>query len=333
MSSLWLGEDHLVYVRGTGLMMPYSEEYKRYRYSDIQAVSIAKTSRVAGIVLFSLGLISCVGLLALVLWQIGYEGVTALKAVFLSVLSFGALAFAAGLVSHLILGPTCICDIQTSLSRDRLRPLNRYLRAQQVVERLEGLVRQSQEELLGNRGGGGDSVGDSRAATTEVEAFQVPRSASINFGVFTGIGVMLILALMLESIFLTGTTLALLMGCSLILSLSLIASMKRATPDAIRSMLWVQLGLLFLLTASGTIYYLLVAIQNPEYTIGITGPLEAFTAIAAEGGLVGYLTFAVLSLGILVSGISGSVIATRWKAKIAQVEAGSDTADSERVNG
>ena len=52
MSSLWLGEDHLGYVRGTGLMMPYSEEYKRYRYSDIQAVSIAKTSRVAGIVLF-----------------------------------------------------------------------------------------------------------------------------------------------------------------------------------------------------------------------------------------------------------------------------------------
>ena len=87
-------------------------------------------------------------------------------------------------------------------------------------------------------------------------------------------------------------------------------------------MLWIQLGLLFLLTASGTIYYLLVAIQNPEYTIGITGPLEAFTAIAAEGGLLGYLTFAVLSTGILVSGILGSVIATRWKAKIAQVEAG-----------
>ena len=333
MSSLWLGEDHLVYVRGSGLLMPFSEEYKRYRYRDIQAVSVAKTSRVVGIVLFILGLISCAGLMALVLWQVGDEGVTALKAVSLSVLSFGALAFAAGLVSHLILGPTCVCDIQTSLSRDRLRPLSRYLRALQVVDRLKGLVRESQEELAGNRGGGRGSDGNSPAATAAVEAFQLPRSASINFGIFTGIGVILILALMLESIFLTGTTLALLMGCSLILSLSLIASMKRATPDSIRSMLWIQLGLLFLLTASGTIYYLLVAIQNPEYTIGITGPLEAFTAIAAEGGLLGYLTFAVLSAGFLVSGISGNVIATRWKAKIAQVEAGSDTVDSESVNG
>ena len=168
MSSLWLGEDHLVYVRGSGLLMPFSEEYKRYRYRDIQAVSVAKTSRVVGIVLFILGLISCAGLMALVLWQIGDEGVTALKAVSLSVLSFGALAFAAGLLSHLILGPTCVCDIQTSLSRDRLRPLSRYLRALQVVDRLKGLVRESQEELAGNRGGGRGSDGNSPAATAAV---------------------------------------------------------------------------------------------------------------------------------------------------------------------
>ena len=159
MSSLWLGEDHLVYVRGSGLLTPFSEEYKRYRYRDIQAVSIAKTSRVVGIVFFILGFISCAGLMALVLWQIGDEGVTALKSVFLSVLSFGALAFAAGLVSHLILGPTCVCDIQTSLSRDRLRPLSRYLRAQQVVDRLSELVRDSQEELVGNRGRSGSFSG------------------------------------------------------------------------------------------------------------------------------------------------------------------------------
>jgi len=52
MSSLWFGEDHLVYVRGSGMTMPFSEECKRYCYRDIQVVSIAKTSRAAGIVLY-----------------------------------------------------------------------------------------------------------------------------------------------------------------------------------------------------------------------------------------------------------------------------------------
>jgi hypothetical protein len=132
--------------------------------------------------------------------------------------------------------------------------------------------------------------------------------------------VILLLALHLESLFLTGTVLALLVGLSLALTLALILAIKKATPEGIRSILWVQLGFLFLLTASGTIYYLLVATQKPEYTIGISGPLEAFTAVASEGGLAGYLTMIGLSLGILASGIVGLVCASRWKKTIAKVE-------------
>jgi len=268
-----------------------------------------------------------------VLWLTGYDGSNVVKAIFLSLLSLGALVFAAGLVSHLILGPTCVCDIQTSLSRDRLRPLGHYLRAQQVVERLDGLVRKAQEELVSYEEGGEASGERTKAKTSVVESFQVPGSVMVNFGVFTGVGVVLILALMLESIILIGTALALLMGCGLVLTLALIASMKRATPDVLRSTLWIQLGLLFLLTASGAVYYLLVATQKPKYTIGITGPLEAFTAIAAEGGIVGYFTIAILSLGILVSGVTGLVVGARWKAKISRVIAGSEQVNLEPGDG
>ena len=41
MSSLWLADDHLVYVKGTGFLMPFLEEYKRFRLSDIEARLIA----------------------------------------------------------------------------------------------------------------------------------------------------------------------------------------------------------------------------------------------------------------------------------------------------
>jgi hypothetical protein len=46
LSSLWLGKDHLVYVKGTGFLVPFTEEYKRFRLSEIQAVNVARTSRI-----------------------------------------------------------------------------------------------------------------------------------------------------------------------------------------------------------------------------------------------------------------------------------------------
>ena len=45
-SSLWLGEDHLVHVRGSGFLVPFSEEYRRFSLSEIEAVTLARTSRV-----------------------------------------------------------------------------------------------------------------------------------------------------------------------------------------------------------------------------------------------------------------------------------------------
>ena len=320
MSSLWLGDEHLVYVRGTGVLMPFSEEYKRYRYRDIQAISVAKTSRVAGFVIYSLGLMFCAGSIAVILGLTGYENSSITKIVFLSLLGLATGVFAVGLIRHLILGPTCVCDIQTRLSRDRLKPLDRYAKAERVVHQLEGLVREMQEDLTVSVNWEGSEQTKRPVKTRVVEFFQLPRSIVISFGFSAVIGVILLLALHLESLFLTGTVLALLVGLSLALTLALILAIKKATPEGIRSILWVQLGFLFLLTASGTIYYLLVATQKPEYTIGISGPLEAFTAVASEGGLAGYLTMLGLSLGILASGIVGLVCASRWKKTIAKVE-------------
>lgn len=320
MSSLWLGDDHLVYVRGTGVLVPFSEQYKRYRFRDIQAISVAKTSRVAGFVIYSLGLLFGAGSIAAIAGLAGYENSSTTKIVFLSLLSIATGVSAVGLIRHLILGPTCVCDIQTRLSRDRLKPLDRYPKAQRVVHQLEVLVREMQADLTVNAIQEGSEQPNKFVKTRVVEFFQLPQPVVISFGFSAGVGVILLLALHLENFFLTGTVLALLVGLSLNLTLALTLAIKKATPDGIRAILWAQLGFLFLLTASGTIYYLLVATQKPEYTIGISGPLEAFTAVASEGGLAGYLTMLGLSLGISTSGIVGLIGSSRWKTTIAKVE-------------
>ena len=156
LSSLWLGEGHLVYVKGTGFLVPFTEEYKRFRLSEIQAVNVARTSRTGLSLLYLFGLLlaSLVVTLLLVLAE-------TMRPITVVALSF---CFAMGLVSlallvrHLILGPTCVCDIQTRLSRERIRPLNRYHRTLETVNRIDRLVRESQAGVLVG-GGTRDSSG------------------------------------------------------------------------------------------------------------------------------------------------------------------------------
>ncbi len=317
MSSLWMGRDHLVYVKGSGFLAPYTEEYKRYRYGDIQAVSVAKTSRIGRSILYSLGLLFFSGLIALVLGLSSDAGIGVGSAVFLSILSLGGLGMFAMLLRHLILGPTCVCDVQTSLSRDRIRPLNRFPRALEAIGKIEPMVRESQSALLDAERGD-----DSQSATISLmDSFQIPRPVRATFAGFSVMGLACLAALHLESLWLTGLILVGLLVLSLLLTLSLVASVRKATPESVRSALWIQLGLLFLLIGSGAVYFLLVATRDPAYTIGITGPLEAYTAVASEGGLTGYLIFLGLAMGMLICGVAGMVIARGWQQKITHLTA------------
>ena len=145
LSSLWLGEDHLVYVKGSGFLMPFTEEYKRFRLSEIQAFTVAKTSRVGLGMLYLFILLGC-AVVSTLIYALS-ETLRPVTIVVLSVFLAVGLATFALLLRHLILGPTCVCDIQTRLTRERLRPLNRDHRALETLRRVEGLVRESQADL------------------------------------------------------------------------------------------------------------------------------------------------------------------------------------------
>lgn len=315
MSSLWKGPDHLVYVRGSGFLLPYTEEYKRYRFRDIQVFSVAKRSRIGMAMVYSLGVFLFAIPVVLVLALTEAEDFGTGSAVFVSLCALGLLASVSLIARHLILGPTCTCDIQTSLSRDRLRPLNRYWKTLEIVEAVEAEIRGSQEALGGE---GTRETGILPAGSKRSAAIAVPGPVFPTFFATLAFGLGCLAALHLESLVLTGALLVLLIVVSFLLTFSLVASMRRATPELVRALLWCVLGGLFVFLGGAVVYLFLSAARDPAYTVGVTGPLEAFSGIAAEGGFGFYLFFAVLSLGMFVVGVSGLVISSRWRGKLAK---------------
>jgi len=315
LSSLWLGEDHLVYVKGSGFLMPFTEEYKRFQLSEIQAVNVAKTSRLGMGLLYLFILLVCALVITLVL--VFTQELRPAAVVVLSIFIAVALATAALLLRHLILGPTCVCDLQTRLTRERLTPLNRYHRALETVRRVEGLVRESQRGIVA---GGAEETREGlsvrHAGSRATDFYQIPRPVPAVFALFLGLGLASLSALHLESLVLTGGILFLLVAASLLLTLSLVSVVRKPTPESIRAVLWVLLGLHFFVIGIGTVYFLIAATREPAYTVGLAGPLEAFTALASEGGMILYGVFVGLFLGFSGAGLWGLLLAGKWKRQI-----------------
>lgn len=316
MSSLWLADDHLVYVKGTGFLMPYLEEYKRFRLSDIQAITLARTSRIGKGLLYLTGLLFSAAFVALIFGL--SEAMRPITVAAISFFVLTGLAFLALLVRHLILGPTCVCDVQTSLTRERLRPLNRYHRTLQTVAMIQDLVREKQAGLAESSVSkpAGAAAETRPAGTFRGETFQVPALVPPAFGVFVALGLAGLAGLHLESVALTAGVMLLILLGSLMITMTLVAVVRKTTPDSLRLVLWITMGIHFVVVGAGAVYFLMAATAEPAYTVGITGPLEAFTGIATDGGVVFYAIFVVLFLGYFINGLTGLVQARKWQRRL-----------------
>jgi len=128
--SLYLGDDHVLAVESTG----FSEDYKRFYFSDIQAIITRKTRRGAfwSIALALMIACSLMGALSL------EEG--SLR-IFFSILSGTFLVF---LLVNVFRGPTCICHMTTAVQQDQLPSLNRLRVAHKVIEMLQPTIERVQ---------------------------------------------------------------------------------------------------------------------------------------------------------------------------------------------
>jgi len=139
-SSLWLGPNDLLYVRGTGVLMPFAEEYVRFELGRIRSAAMVntRTGLVLNIVYGTLALISGVPG-AIAVWQL-VSGVDDDIEIVLYILATPLLLLAAvAMVLFFInfaLGPTCHFQIQTATRIERLRPVRRVRVARRVLARL-----------------------------------------------------------------------------------------------------------------------------------------------------------------------------------------------------
>src|SRR6476660_3455921 len=106
--SMWKGEDHLLAVEGNGILFPYSEQYRRVDYKNIQAISYVLTKRF-WLVLCAL-LIPILGLTGGAAFAFSTESYP--LAIILGVI---LLPFLAILIVHMAMGRTCICTLQTAV--------------------------------------------------------------------------------------------------------------------------------------------------------------------------------------------------------------------------
>jgi hypothetical protein len=138
-SSLWLGKDHLLSVDSTG----YTEDYKRFYFRDIQAVTWARTKRrlIWNCVLAPPTALCGFG------WTYDLLSRSALEP-WAIVLGFLVTSiFAVPLLLNNLLGPTCVCQLRTAVQTEQLPSLSRMRRVRRVLDRIRPLIAAAQGQL------------------------------------------------------------------------------------------------------------------------------------------------------------------------------------------
>ncbi len=135
-STLWLGKDHLLSIDS----MRYVEEYKRFYFRDIQAVTIRTTRRRA--------VWNFVLALALLVWLAGLANLFLdLDQAGRLVMGFAFAILAVPLLMNNVLGPTCTVYVRTAVQTEELPSLGRVRRARKVLSRIRPLIAAAQGQL------------------------------------------------------------------------------------------------------------------------------------------------------------------------------------------
>lgn len=136
-SNLWAGSDHLLLVSSTG----FTEEYRRFYYRDIQAFLVRKTGRGAAWSFISAAVLALLALLAFTRAPISRDGFFWFWTLFLGI------PFLIVLLVNLLKGPTCVCHIQTAVSREELPSLARMRTARKALAIVRPLIEAAQGRL------------------------------------------------------------------------------------------------------------------------------------------------------------------------------------------
>jgi hypothetical protein len=138
-SSLWLGEDHLLLVEGSG----YSETYKRFFFRDIQVLTFHKTkSRLA----WNCILAPLLALSAVIIAAASSDWPTK-ATIIVSIIVF--VIFGIPLLLNNLFGPGCAGEIRTAVQTESFPSLSRVRKTQKIMNRIRPLIIAAQGQLTG----------------------------------------------------------------------------------------------------------------------------------------------------------------------------------------
>lgn len=131
-TQLWLGAEHLLVVEWDG----YREYYKRFRYPDIQFLTVRRTPDGKYIT----------GILGFVVFVFCVLAFVAGDPVGLTILLVIAGIIGLVLLVHVLSGPTCQCHLRTAVQKEELVSLTRVPRARKALDRLRAKIVAAQGE-------------------------------------------------------------------------------------------------------------------------------------------------------------------------------------------
>lgn len=251
-SLLFLGEDHLLCVYNKR----FEEEYRRFYFKDIQALIVRRNRRDLLWNIIFLFLIIITLYIGTDLWPVA--------------------AFLGGLIFiNRLLGPTCICHIQTAVSKEALPSLHRVKNAQKVINRIIPHIEIEQgrlepDDIVENMQRVAEKAVSAEDLKSHAELSDHPANSyngtihKILYGLLLGSCLTTMLDLFFESM---PTTFVNIMISSVLIILVITALVKQQGSSLrreIRRITWATMVYFMICLVIGYVGFILVFIKNPE---------------------------------------------------------------------
>jgi hypothetical protein len=134
-ASLWMGKDHLLSITENS----YSEEYKRFYFRDIQAITVCVTRRRAILnVTLTIAMMASFAILRLMI-SAQMAAIVALA------------VFAVPFLVNNIRGTACKVFVRTMVQTEQLSSLDRIAKARQILDRIRPLISTAQGQLTADQ--------------------------------------------------------------------------------------------------------------------------------------------------------------------------------------
>lgn len=251
--SLWAGPDHLLAIDSRG----FSEDYKRFYYKDIQAFITRKTlqGKIQNI-LFGIfcGLFILFAILTGNGWAIFWEILTGL--------------FLLLLLANWLLGPTCVCHIQTAVQSEKLPSLSRLNTAKKTISRIKPMIHEAQgvltEEMIRENPLNEPSSLTSKKKIDKHSRHESGHYHTILFSLLISDGLLGTFDLFYNHLGITLLTTAISMSIAVFVIIALVKQHDSDLTGGLRSLTWGSLVYVVINFGLGTVLMMVVAIQNPQ---------------------------------------------------------------------